>query len=129
VVVPPIGQADWRHGSLALYPGADDAVGMDLLDRLRHERDAEPRRHQVDDRWDLRRFLTEDRAEAGALATGDDAVVETGPDCAREQDQSLVRQSGERQGRAFGPRIVLSSFAPRYSTMASSFWELLKRTA
>jgi hypothetical protein len=54
-------------------------------DRVWNDRYPEPCRHEIHDRRNLGGFLSQDRAKSRTLATCDDTVVETGPDCPGEK--------------------------------------------
>src|SRR5260221_520323 len=64
------------------------------------------------DRRNLRGFLSQDRAKSCTLATCDDAVVETGPDCPGEKYKRFKRQGGERHGALAGLRVLRRQHDP-----------------
>ena len=49
MIILPIGKADRRVGHVTFNAKKDDAFGVDLLDRLRHDRHTESRCHHVND--------------------------------------------------------------------------------
>jgi hypothetical protein len=64
------------------------------------------------DRRNLRGFLSQDRAKSRTLATCDDAVVETGPDCPEEKYKRFMRQGDERHGALAGLRMLRRQHDP-----------------
>jgi hypothetical protein len=89
---------DRRARRLAFDPDIDDAIGVDLFDRLRHDRNPEPFSYQVNGRGDLWCILPQNWTESCVLAGGDDTVVQTGPDCPRNRmNVSPAKEASETE--------------------------------
>ena len=107
MIILPIGKADRRAGRLTFKAYLGDAFEVDLRDRSRHDRHAEPRRNRnhVNHRRYLRRLLAKLGTEPGPLAACHDRMMQTGSDRAREQDQGLLGEGRERHGTITGMRM------------------------
>jgi hypothetical protein len=104
-IIPPIGKADRRAGRVTFNAYIGDACEVDLRDRLRYDRHAEPRRYHVSHRRYLRRLLAKLGTEPGPLTACDDRIVQAGSDRAREEDQGLLCEGCERHGTITGTGV------------------------